>query len=328
MCDKRILAFELSLDINITMPPSMLTFFNLYGRIQYTITKEISMGAVYKVTNTVTRKVYIGMTSGRVNRRAQFHYNTTFNTDYNHPFYNSIRKYGWDAFEWETLYKSNNRQRLFDQEEVFIEQYQSTDRDHGYNLMQATRDSLYFPDNRRPIICISSGTIFESIIACADVFEVSPQLIINRILSQPQRASLYGEIEFDYYEPGKKYPRPLMTLEEALSKRYPVKKTPPKKHRVGYRYMDLKTGNEYRQVSEIARAVGVSRAIADRALHGKYYQNDKFRIAPIGSNWGDPIILLYWDSIEKTFESRIDAAITLNVSISELENIDSKFFRL
>ena len=63
-------------------------------------------GFIYKVTCTVTNKVYIGQTQRDVELRWKEHrrhcYEKSF-TNYHCKFYRAIRKYGLDSFKWEIL---------------------------------------------------------------------------------------------------------------------------------------------------------------------------------------------------------------------------------
>lgn len=61
-------------------------------------------GDLYKVTNIVNGKVYIGKTYIGYMSRWKRHISDAYRKPYiNHKFYNAIRKYGIDAFEIELL---------------------------------------------------------------------------------------------------------------------------------------------------------------------------------------------------------------------------------
>ena len=58
---------------------------------------------IYKATNTINGKVYIGFDS-KWPRRAQDHKSSSFNEkhkDHHSYFHRAIRKYGWNNFIWE-----------------------------------------------------------------------------------------------------------------------------------------------------------------------------------------------------------------------------------
>lgn len=61
---------------------------------------------IYRATNTINGKCYIGFDSKWPNRM-NAHRKASFNekaSDYNTHFHRAIRKHGWDAFVWEILY--------------------------------------------------------------------------------------------------------------------------------------------------------------------------------------------------------------------------------
>ena len=62
--------------------------------------KQINNYKVYKHTNIINNKVYIGLTKQEPKRRWQNGYGYIDNS----YFYNSITKYGWDGFKHEVLY--------------------------------------------------------------------------------------------------------------------------------------------------------------------------------------------------------------------------------
>jgi group I intron endonuclease len=58
---------------------------------------------IYKATNKVNGKSYIGFDSEWPSRKERHKENIKHRSQY---FYNAIKKYGWDNFEWEVLYQS------------------------------------------------------------------------------------------------------------------------------------------------------------------------------------------------------------------------------
>jgi group I intron endonuclease len=85
---------------------------------------------IYKATNNINGKVYIGFDSNWPNRK------TSHKRNYkkrNIKFYSSIKKYGWDNFEWEVIYMSKDGEHCLKiMEPFFIESYNSYH--NGYNM--------------------------------------------------------------------------------------------------------------------------------------------------------------------------------------------------
>ena len=84
---------------------------------------------IYKATNIINQKVYIGFDSNWPNRKC-VHKSASKKQD--NKFYRVIRKYGFDNFLWEIIYQSENRdQTLKEYEPLFIKEYDSFK--NGYN---------------------------------------------------------------------------------------------------------------------------------------------------------------------------------------------------
>lgn len=88
--------------------------------------------SIYRATNTLTNKVYIGFATDFVKRlqRHKTRYKTT-----NTKFYAAIRKYGWDAFVWDIIYMSHDDIHCHQtMEQLFITEYDSIA--NGYNTTE------------------------------------------------------------------------------------------------------------------------------------------------------------------------------------------------
>ena len=106
------------------------------------------MGSIYKVTNTINGKVYIGQTMRKPASRWRQHINSsmceTYN-DYNVYFHIAIRKYGQDAFLFEEIEICSNAE-LDDREIFWIDYYQSFNHEYGYNLTLGGQGSQKYTD--------------------------------------------------------------------------------------------------------------------------------------------------------------------------------------
>lgn len=89
---------------------------------------------VYRVTNTVNGKVYIGKTEGStVSRRWKEHRHAARRGS-PYYFYNAIRKYGVGAFTVEVLHTAKTQDELRKMETFFIVLHQSYKPENGYNM--------------------------------------------------------------------------------------------------------------------------------------------------------------------------------------------------
>ena len=80
--------------------------------------------SIYKATCIITNQCYIGFDSDWPNRKKS--HKRESKKDNNIKFYNAIKKYGWDNFEWEVIYRSKDGGHCLNvMEEYFINEYDS-----------------------------------------------------------------------------------------------------------------------------------------------------------------------------------------------------------
>jgi group I intron endonuclease len=90
---------------------------------------------IYKVTNQVNGKVYIGQTSLTLDQRRKRHERDAARLDRKTvKFHNALLKYGFDKFTWEVLKTCQTQDELDNEEILQIKQFNATDRKAGYNL--------------------------------------------------------------------------------------------------------------------------------------------------------------------------------------------------
>lgn len=89
---------------------------------------EEPVGKIYKATNIVNGKVYIGQTWKKLKDRISLHYSSN---GCRH-FHNALIKYGKESFIWEILETTDNQSVLDELEIKYIKDFSSID--NGYNL--------------------------------------------------------------------------------------------------------------------------------------------------------------------------------------------------
>jgi len=94
----------------------------------------MSIYSIYKATNKINNKVYIGFDSNWPSRIKQ-HYNNSININHmNYALYHAIRKHGWNNFEWECILQSKDKDYIYKEMEThFIIEYNSYG-EGGYNM--------------------------------------------------------------------------------------------------------------------------------------------------------------------------------------------------
>lgn len=86
---------------------------------------------VYKHTNLLNGKIYIGITSQSLKNRCGKNGIGYRECPF---FYNAIKKYGWDNFKHDILYKNLTKEEAEQKEIELIAEYNSNNSDYGYNI--------------------------------------------------------------------------------------------------------------------------------------------------------------------------------------------------
>ena len=97
---------------------------------------------IYKATNVLNNKSYIGQTTTTFNNRISGHKHRALYENDNNKFYNAIRKYGWENFIWEIVEESSDwtQEQLNQKEQYYIKLYNTID--EGYNILKGGNCSL------------------------------------------------------------------------------------------------------------------------------------------------------------------------------------------
>lgn len=96
---------------------------------------------VYKATNKINNKIYIGITTKTLEYRKSIHKKDSKSKDT--YFYRAIRKHGFDNFEWEVIDTAQSIEELHEKEVAYIKKYDSFDNKvNGYNTTSGG-ESLY-----------------------------------------------------------------------------------------------------------------------------------------------------------------------------------------
>lgn len=90
---------------------------------------------IYKATNKINGKCYIGRTVKKFEKRKSEHLQESKMDRKNSHFYNAINKYGWDNFDWEIIEECNDENLLREKEIYHIDKNKSNNRTYGYNKL-------------------------------------------------------------------------------------------------------------------------------------------------------------------------------------------------
>lgn len=96
---------------------------------------------IYKHTNNINKKVYIGQTCQQPEKRWG---NGLSQYRHNKHFYSAIQKFGWDNFSHEILIENLKTQEEANYwESFYIDYYNSLDPQYGYNLIKGGKESPF-----------------------------------------------------------------------------------------------------------------------------------------------------------------------------------------
>jgi group I intron endonuclease len=97
---------------------------------------ETFMYTIYKATNKVNGKAYVGFDSKWPSRKSVHICEAITRKNKRYPIYRAIQKYGIENFEWEVLYQSEDREHTLNVvENKMILEHNTHFRDgHGYNM--------------------------------------------------------------------------------------------------------------------------------------------------------------------------------------------------
>lgn len=98
---------------------------------------------IYKITNLVNNKIYIGLTTSSLHLRWKRHVNESHMLKNTKPLYKAIRKYGEENFSIEQIDSADTMEKLGELERYYIKLYNSQDLNIGYNLSAGGERNQY-----------------------------------------------------------------------------------------------------------------------------------------------------------------------------------------
>jgi group I intron endonuclease len=115
---------------------------------------------IYKATNEINGKSYIGQTVRTLSERKKEHIETALKMrDGKNYFHWAIVEYGEENFKWEILDRSDNQNKLNELEKFYIKNFRTNDNRFGYNGTQGGQGEI---KQRKLVLLMNSwvrGTI-------------------------------------------------------------------------------------------------------------------------------------------------------------------------
>lgn len=171
---------------------------------------------VYKITNVVNHKVYIGQTIQKnPNDRFLSHFKAA-KAGRKTAICHAIRKYGRESFKFEIIYKASNKVDLDIKEAYYIKQYNSTK--IGYNMLPCSLTISVTEEDRelitlnlsismkkyrqktdctrsKSIKCLTDGLIFRSAREASNYYKLSCSSVGK--VARKERVKCFG-MKFEY----------------------------------------------------------------------------------------------------------------------------------
>lgn len=113
------------------------------------------MIGIYIIKNIVDNKVYIGRSKDIDSRISSHKCNLRRNKHINKHLQNAWNKYGEDNFKFEVVEICNNIEETYSKEIFYIEKYESSNRDKGYNLSLGGEGSGEWSEESKKKLSIS-----------------------------------------------------------------------------------------------------------------------------------------------------------------------------
>lgn len=148
------------------------------------------MFRIYKISNKVNKKVYIGQTIYNIEKRFKEHINKSkYETYIKRPLYNAMRKYGCSEFFVEELEVVETKEEANNREKYWIKYYDSFG-ENGYNATEGGDDGSY---NAKPVLQISKEdySIIRKFSSTHEAgrFFGKPNTLIQRVCSGERHSS-------------------------------------------------------------------------------------------------------------------------------------------
>lgn len=179
------------------------------------------MWIIYKHTNLINNKIYIGQTCQKVEER----WRKGKGYDSKTYFAKAINKYGWDNFSHQIIEENIlTRQQANEREEYWIKFYHSNDPNYGYNMTEGGdgfnpktgsyyskknwEDSSFRKKFEKPVICVNTGIIYKSLKEAANKNNIHKDSIskcCTHIYKSAGTDQNNNPLVWEFFEEGKIY---------------------------------------------------------------------------------------------------------------------------
>jgi len=116
-----------------------------------------NFGIIYKVTNLINNKVYIGQTIKTLSQRKCDHAYRAKVNDKRTAFQIALLQHGVSAFQWDEIDTANSQDELDAKEKFWVAYFKTNDPMYGYNSTDGGIKTVYSPEIRRKMSDAKTG---------------------------------------------------------------------------------------------------------------------------------------------------------------------------
>jgi len=176
-------------------------------------------GVIYKITNEINNKCYIGQTTKKGGFDSRYHGNVEKNI-HNKHLKRAFNKYGIENFIIEKEFDCGySKEELNIKEKQYINEYKSNNPDYGYNIktggdnigkIVGKNKAEILIRQGNPIFCKTTCEIFLSLVDVEEKYKIPRQTIARQCKGKSFRKKMvYNKeldtyMEFQYYNPNNK----------------------------------------------------------------------------------------------------------------------------
>lgn len=138
-------------------------------------------GIIYKITNKINNKTYIGQTTNKRGFDGRYCGNLRKNT-HNLDLKRDIEKYGIDNFDIDKKFdKAYSQEELNKLEQLYIKTYNLLDSKYGYNKIldyeHIIRNNKKGKEFNRPVIDLQNLKVFNSLSDLSKYYNLNPSIV-------------------------------------------------------------------------------------------------------------------------------------------------------
>jgi group I intron endonuclease len=161
---------------------------------------------VYKVTNIINNKIYIGVSKFDIDKRKWEHLNKSDNSS-DFVFHKAIRKYGVENFNWEVIDEASSVEELKQKEIFYIKDYNSFYKTgHGYNMTHGGDLNNHLKGEASPVSKLTEEEVLEIHKLLKNTYLTYPEIALKLNIPVGEHQIYYINYGMHWNIDGVKYP--------------------------------------------------------------------------------------------------------------------------